>query len=689
MTNHKSSFCMVLAALFFLSFYLPCYAGLAEKYPGDEGIENDPDVLFAENFEEGTVDEICKRWDSFKNKDGKVMAISDDSPEGSGGSRSLKMTGTLGENSGGDLYTRFPSQDKAYLRFYTKFAADHAYEHHFVGFGGHNPPSRWSDPKAGTRPNGDDRLHVMIDPIGRHGRYSPPGIWSLYTYWPEMKISADNHYWGNCLCPADPVIVHRNKWICVELMIKMNSDPDTRDGELTLWIDGKEVGHFVKGVMRDNWSGMGFDIVKEGGTPFEGLLLRTDNALKVNYLWLEHYIDEGAQRQNRLENPNRVNRVWFDNVVVARKYIGPIAPKSKTVKIAAIQAKNRTFSYKVPTVEEALRKVRSNLDKVVELADKAGYMGCRITSLPEDTLGTFEWEIGHPENIAELLVPAEKAMLKRLGEVAAKHKMYIICCNDCFDGGKVYNSAILIGTDGKEIGRFNKVHPPIFEASTPGNSFPVFDLPGIGTVGMCICYDIVMPETTRALALAGADIVFHLTMGGASLAGREASMACFKARAAENFIYVVSTFRGGGSMIISPKAKILAEGGGKPDAIVTADIDIQGDRLAGDAHGGTTTDYRARLFRERNTKAYGILLDENPPILNKLKDVYVPTRAEAIALSAEVGTTGAAEYNEAERLLRAGKVAEAKERFEKMAEHFGTTWIGRAARNQLKKIDEK
>lgn len=689
MLHHKSLFCPVLAVLFILSFSLPGYAGLAEKYPGDEGIENDPDILFAENFEEGTVAEICKRWDSFKNKDGKVMAISDDIPEGSGGSRSLQITGTLGENSGGDLFTNFPGQDKAYLRFYTKFAADHVYEHHFVCFGGYNPPSPWPDPKAGSRPNGDDRVQIVIDPIGQHGKYPPPGIWTLYSYWSEMKISADGNYWGNCLCPAEPKIVPRDKWICVELMIKMNSAPDKADGELTLWIDGEEVAHFVKGVKRGNWTGMGFDLVEEGGEPFEGLLLRTDNALKVNYLWLEHYIDEGAQRQNRLENPNRVNRVWFDNVVVARKYIGPIAAKSKTVKIAAIQAKNRTFSYKVPTAQEAMLKVRSNLDKVVELADKAGYMGCRITSLPEDTLGTFEWEIGHPENIAELLVPAEKAMLKRLGEVAAKHKMYIICCNDCFDRGKVYNSAILIGTNGKEIGRFNKVHPPVFEASTPGNSFPVFDLPGIGTVGMCICYDIVMPETTRALALAGADIVFHLTMGGASLAGREASMACFKARAAENFIYVVSTFRGGNSLIISPKAKILAEGGGKPDAIVTADIDIQGDRLAGDAHGGTTTDYRARLFRERNTKAYGILIDENPPILNKLKDVYVPTRAEAIALSAEVGTTGAAEYNEAERLLRAGKVAEAKKRFEKMAEHFGTTWIGRASSNQLKKIDEQ
>ena len=689
MTNFKSILCRAAAVFFIFSFSFSAYAGLADKYPADEGIENDPDVLFVENFEAGTVAEICKRWNSFKNKDGKVMALSDDVPTASAGSRSLQMTGTLGENSGGDLYTQFPGQDKAFLRFYTKFAADHGYEHHFVDFGGYNPPSPWPMGGAGTRPKGDDRIHVFIDPIGRYGRYPPPGIWSLYTYWPEMKISADGNYWGNCLCPAEPAIVPRDKWICVELMVKMNSAPDKADGELTLWIDGEQVAHFVKGVKRGHWSGMGFDLVEEGGEPFEGLRLRTDNALKINHVWLEHYVDEGAQEQNRVENHNRINRVWFDNVVVARKYIGPIAPKNKTVKVAAIQAKNRTISYKVPTPQEALKHVQANLDKLVELADKAGRMGCKIIAFPEDTLGTFEWEIGHRKDISKLLVPAEKAMLRQLGEVAAKHKMYIICCNDCVDGDKVYNSAILIGADGREIGRFNKVHPPIFEASTAGNSFPVFDLPGIGTVGMCICYDIVMPETTRALALAGADIVFHLTMGGASVAGREASLACFKARAAENFIYLVTAFRGGGSMIISPKAKILAEGGHNPDAIVTADIDISSGRQAGDAHGGTTTDYRARLFRERNTKAYGILLDENPPILNKLKDVYVPTNAEAAALSAEVGTTGAAAFDEAERLLNQGKVDEAKERFEKLAEHFGTTWIGRASRNRLKKIAER
>jgi hypothetical protein len=72
------------------------------------------------------------------------------------------------------------------------------------------------------------------------------------------------------------------------------------------------------------WSVMGFDVLKEGGEPFEGLLLRKDDKLKINHLWLEHYVDPGAQRQNRVSNPNEVNRIWFDDVVVSTQYIGPI-----------------------------------------------------------------------------------------------------------------------------------------------------------------------------------------------------------------------------------------------------------------------------------------------------------------------------------------------------------------------------
>ena len=303
---------------------LPEGYGLSARYPGDVGIARDPAVLFADDFEAASLAQIEKQWaGETSNRGGKVMALSADVPPGSRGTHSLQMTATLGQNSGGHLYTVFPSVDTAFLRFYTKFAPDFPYEHHFVELGGYNPATPYPNPRAGTRPAGDERVMVFIDPVGAYGHYPPPGIWSLYTYWAEMKISADRNYWGNCVNPLAPQQVPRGRWQCVELMIKLNS-PGARDGELALWIDGKLIEHVRKGVPRGPWSGMGFDLLRSGGDPFEGLALRTARKLKINHLWLEHYIDEGAQKQNKLAGPPRVNRVWFDHVVVSREYIGPI-----------------------------------------------------------------------------------------------------------------------------------------------------------------------------------------------------------------------------------------------------------------------------------------------------------------------------------------------------------------------------
>jgi predicted amidohydrolase len=360
---------------------------------------------------------------------------------------------------------------------------------------------------------------------------------------------------------------------------------------------------------------------------------------------------------------------------------------SQTIRVAAVQTKQRTISYKVGTADKALEQVRDNLGELTTLAERAAEMGCNIAAFPEDTLGTLEWEAGNWSEAAELLRPVEADMLTRFSEVAAKHRMFIICCNDCVEGNRVYNTAILIGQNGREIGRYHKVQLPLAEqARARGTHFPVFEAPGIGTIGMCICYDMVFPETTRALALSGADIVFHLTMGGASMAGGDASIAAFRTRAADNFIYLVVAFRGGGSMVISPKGEILADGGREPDAIVAADIEPASGRDAGDALGGITKDFRARLFRERVPAAYGILVEAYPPILEKLKDIPVPSSEEAAALFAEGLTTGADAFYEAERWLAEGKVEEASIRFEELAKHFRSLWIGRSSRERLKKI---
>lgn len=301
----------------------PEAAGVAAAYVGDHGIERDARVLFADDFESGTVEEIGKRWGEISNKGGKVVSLSADSPSGTGGHRALQITATLPDNTGGHLYSRLKrGLDTAYLRFYVKFADDPGYIHHFVHFGGYNPATAWPQGGAGQRPQGSERMTAGIEPTGESGRYPAPGIWNFYAYWQEMKISADGAYWGQSIRPEKPAPVPRNRWQCVEMMFKCNSAPDKNDGELALWLDGKLNMHVKPGVRRGPWTGLGFTLPESGGEPFDGFRWRSSNDLKVNFVWLLHYVTDTSNRRNR--DSHTVNRVWFDNVVVATSYIGPI-----------------------------------------------------------------------------------------------------------------------------------------------------------------------------------------------------------------------------------------------------------------------------------------------------------------------------------------------------------------------------
>jgi hypothetical protein len=200
---------------------------------------------------------------------------------------------------------------------------------------------------------------------------------------------------------------------------------------------------------------------------------------------------------------------------------------------------------------------------------------------------------------------------------------------------------------------------------------------------MLICYDMVFPEAARCLALGGADIVFHPTLGGAAIGDDDISLAAFRTRAAENFMYLVVAARGHGSMIISPRGKILATAD-KPDGLAIADIDPHGGREGGDAFN-TQADMRGRLFRERVPGAYGILTDPDPPVLAKVPSNV--TRDDAMRIMATVLTTGEERFQEAEALARSGKTEEARRLFERLCEECRTSWIDKAASERLQTLD--
>ncbi len=360
--------------------------------------------------------------------------------------------------------------------------------------------------------------------------------------------------------------------------------------------------------------------------------------------------------------------------------------KSGTVRIAAAQPRNRTIDWKIDDPAEVLRRVDRSIEELKVIIDKAGQAKCDAIAFPEDTLGLLNWEAAHPEKLAGLLPEAVSRMLTRLGDAAAKHRMYLVVCSDALEADdKPRNTSFLIGRDGREVGRYHKVNLPLPEqARTRGDRFPVFPTPDLGSVGMLICYDMVFPESTRCLALAGADVIFVPTLGGAAFGDGDISRAAFRTRAVDNFVWLVVAMRGQGSMIISPQGKVVAEAK-EADGLAIADIDPLGEREGGDAFN-QQHDLRGRLFRERVPKAYSILTDPSPPVLNKVQSNV--TSEEAIRIFATALTSGEERFNEAEKLARAGRIEEAIELFENLCQECRTSWIDREGRKRLAKLRE-
>ena len=289
---------------------LPEGPGLAAKYRGDEGIEKDGRVLYVEDFETGDIADIGARWDQADKA--QNMDLSTDIPANSPGRKSLHIA------KNGHLFTHTRGVDTMYARFYVKFHPKTGYIHHFVEMLADRVPTAWPKGLAGLKPAGDQGFETMIEPWGKWGAVPPPGVWHFYSYWQEMKPSSPGSsvYWGNFFDTEKSQPIEPGRWHCVEAMVKANSKPELADGEQAFWIDGKLVGRF--GAFR--W--------------------RSSDKLKLNTFWLKYYVTEAAAQQNKDTDPNRVYEVWFDDIVLATEYIGPVQGKPKAGKKVATPSKS-------------------------------------------------------------------------------------------------------------------------------------------------------------------------------------------------------------------------------------------------------------------------------------------------------------------------------------------------------------
>jgi hypothetical protein len=270
---------------------LPQGPGLAARFRSDSGIAAHSAVIFADDFESG---ELGARWDEQSATKNKALSFSR-AGSGACGLRRLKVEARLGENQGGGLTKWFESAQRVFVRFYVPFDPSCDYVHHFVTLRANKSlrgGDKWSGfGGAGLRPAGDERFSTALEPWGNWARWPAPGKWNFYTYWHEMQASPDGKYWGTSFLPEPQEAILKDRWICAEFMLKHNN-PGQPDSEQAYWIDGRLHGH---------WGGINW---------------RKTESLKANALTLESYVTDRWTK-------NPTNTVYFDNLVIAREYIGP------------------------------------------------------------------------------------------------------------------------------------------------------------------------------------------------------------------------------------------------------------------------------------------------------------------------------------------------------------------------------
>ncbi|MGQ5637907.1 MULTISPECIES: carbon-nitrogen hydrolase family protein [unclassified Streptomyces] len=144
--------------------------------------------------------------------------------------------------------------------------------------------------------------------------------------------------------------------------------------------------------------------------------------------------------------------------------------------------------------------------------------------------------------------------------------------------GRVYNTAPVYSPRGERVVSYRKVFPwRPYETVAPGAEFTVFDLGGVGRVGLSICYDAWFPETTRHLAWMGAELVLNFVLTSGSDRAQELVLA--RANAIVNQLFVASVncaapLGTGRSLLVDPQGNVRSEAAGDSDTTLTDVIDL-------------------------------------------------------------------------------------------------------------------
>jgi predicted amidohydrolase len=236
------------------------------------------------------------------------------------------------------------------------------------------------------------------------------------------------------------------------------------------------------------------------------------------------------------------------------------------------------------------RDVEGDFARIEKLVAEARAEGVGLLALPEAALGGYLVNLDGDAEGPPALDPGGPE-IRRLAAIAGDLVVTAGYCER--DGDRRYNSAVCVSGDGV-LGHHRKVHQPLSENSSfgAGQGFAAFDTP-VGRLGMMICYDKAFPESARALALDGAQIVICMSAWPGSRTHPSADLAedrwrrrfdlFDRARALENQIVWLSANQSGtfgdlrfvaGAKVVDPGGEVLADTGVR-EGLAIAELDVE------------------------------------------------------------------------------------------------------------------
>ncbi|KGJ93973.1 carbon-nitrogen hydrolase family protein [Colwellia psychrerythraea] len=164
---------------------------------------------------------------------------------------------------------------------------------------------------------------------------------------------------------------------------------------------------------------------------------------------------------------------------------------------------------------------------------------------------------------------------QRFCAMAKKHNIWLIP-GSFFElkNEAIFNTAPVINPQGEVIARHRKLFPfrPFEEGIEAGDEFVVFDVPGAGRFGLCICYDMWFPEVLRTLTTMGAEVILHPVLTGTNDRDIELNLARSSGALFQSYIIDINGLGVGGigqSCIIDPAGRTVYQAGATDEFLVT------------------------------------------------------------------------------------------------------------------------